>query len=63
MKALEVAFEKKAIIQYKPLQPGDVLNTHADTQRLTQFINFKPSTELSVGVGRFVEWYNKYHSI
>ncbi len=43
------------------MQPGDVLETSADTSALEAVIGFKPSTDLSVGLARFVAWYHSYH--
>lgn len=44
-----------------PAQPGDVAATFADTERLSAWIGFQPTTPLAVGIGHFVAWYKKYH--
>lgn len=47
----------------QPMQPGDVYATYADTDDLAKDIGFKPSTKLSDGVKKFVDWYKQYHGI
>lgn len=44
-----------------PIQPGDVLNTSAETVALYKIINFKPATPVKKGVKQFVEWYKEYY--
>lgn len=44
-----------------PLQPGDVLDTSADSQPLEQLIGFKPTTMVTEGVARFVRWYKEFY--
>ena len=44
-----------------PIQPGDVLNTSAETQALYETIGFKPETPVQQGVKNFVDWYKEYY--
>lgn len=46
-----------------PMQPGDVEVTYADTSDLEKTFNFKPETELRVGLRRFAEWYKEYYHV
>ncbi|RPE03165.1 NAD-dependent epimerase [Candidatus Pantoea deserta] len=46
-----------------PMQPGDVLETSADTAALYQAIGFKPETDVEEGVKRFVEWYREFYKV
>jgi UDP-glucuronate 4-epimerase len=62
IRAIETALGKKAKIQLMPLQPGDVPNTFADVSNLIDAINYKPQTEVSQGVSRFVDWYKEYYN-
>ncbi|AWL10351.1 UDP-glucuronate 4-epimerase [Aquirufa nivalisilvae] len=55
--ALEAKLNKKAIINYLPLQEGDVKATFADVEDLQQVINFKPETSVKTGISNFVDWY------
>lgn len=48
---------------FMDMQPGDVVRTYADVNDLERDINFKPSTPLDDGIGKFVRWYKEYYSI
>jgi len=63
IETLENALGRKAIKNYLPMQPGDVLATHADVGDLTRDVGFRPSTPLSEGVAEFVAWYREYHGV
>lgn len=54
---LENALGKKAIINFLPLQPGDISNTSADISALKESFNYTPSTPVTEGVNNFVSWY------
>ena len=41
----------------EPMQPGDVLETHASAERLREAVGFQPRTSLEDGLGQFVDWY------
>jgi UDP-glucuronate 4-epimerase len=59
--ALEIALGKKARMELLPLQPGDVPDTFADVGDLVEQFQYRPSTSVEVGIGRFVEWYRGYY--
>jgi UDP-glucuronate 4-epimerase len=59
--ALERAFGRKAKLEMKPMQPGDVKATYADTRALREAVGFAPSTPLEVGLARFAEWFKSYY--
>jgi UDP-glucuronate 4-epimerase len=54
---IEEAMGKKAIVNFKPVQPGDMLATNADSQNLFNYIGFKPETTLKTGIAEMVEWF------
>ena len=58
---LAKALGRPAIKNYKPMQPGDVPATYADTSKLHALTGFAPSTPLEVGIARFVEWFRAYY--
>jgi len=58
---LESNLNKKAVIDYLPLQDGDVPNTEADITELKARVGYEPETSVEVGVARFVEWYRHYY--
>ena len=58
---LEKYFDKKANINLKPMQLGDVKNTCADSSLLNKWIGFKPSISIEEGTKKFVNWYLKFY--
>jgi len=62
VRAIEEAIGKKAVIDYLPMQPGDVPATYADVSDLTADIDFKPSTPIKQGIQSFVDWYMDYYT-
>ena len=63
IEAIENALKVKAHKELLPLQPGDVLDTYADVTDLVENFDYKPSTTIEHGVGKFIEWYKSYYSI
>ncbi len=59
--ALERALGRKAQLDMKPMQPGDVEATYADTHALAEAVGFAPSTPLETGLARFAEWFKRYY--
>lgn len=54
---IESAIGKPAEKIFLPMQPGDVLQTYADTSALEHDLGYKPSVGLHEGIGRFIEWF------
>lgn len=46
-------------IDRQPMQPGDVLLTHADISRAREHLGYAPSTLIPEGLARFVAWYRE----
>ena len=59
--ALETALGREAKKNFLEMQPGDVMATLSDTQRLDDWVGFKPDTPIGVGVAKFVEWYLSHY--
>jgi UDP-glucuronate 4-epimerase len=59
--ALERTLGRKAKLEMKPMQPGDVKATYADTRALQKAVGFAPSTPLDTGLARFAEWFTSYY--
>ena len=53
----EMGIEAK--IQRLPMQPGDVLRTHADVSKARRLLGYDPTTDFRVGVRKFVEWFRE----
>ncbi|MBR9921781.1 MAG: NAD-dependent epimerase/dehydratase family protein [Bacteroidetes bacterium] len=58
---LEELLNKKAILEMKPMQPGDVEMTYADTTALYKHIGYQPNTLLKDGLKEFVDWFKHYY--
>jgi UDP-glucuronate 4-epimerase len=43
------------------MQPGDVYQTYADVSDLMHDFDFKPSTSIDEGLGKFVTWFKEYY--
>ena len=61
--AIEAACGKKAQLDFQPIQPGDVLETHADIDAIAQDLGYAPTTPISIGIPRFVDWYRRYRDL
>ena len=61
--ALEEALGVEARRELLPRQPGDALDTHADTTRLSEAVGYRPSTPVREGVRRFAEWYRAHYGV
>ena len=61
IETLERALGVKATRVYKPMQPGDVVATHADVSALAAWTGVFPRTPLAEGIARFVSWFRQYH--
>lgn len=57
---LEQALGRVAIKQFKPMQPGDVQATYADTDTLRRDVGFEPRTSLVEGLAQWAIWYRNY---
>lgn len=60
---IEAALDRKAEIEFLPLQPGDVKETYADISESVRDFGFSPSTPISEGIPRFIAWYREYFDV
>jgi UDP-glucuronate 4-epimerase len=60
---LERETGRKALLDPKPMQAGDVRETFADISAIERDHGFKPETSIDEGVPRFVAWYRDYHGL
>jgi len=63
IETIEKATGKKAIVELKPMQQGDVKETFADILASTRDLGFKPTTPIDVGIPRFVDWYRGFYKV
>ncbi|HDP68363.1 MAG TPA: NAD-dependent epimerase/dehydratase family protein [Candidatus Marinimicrobia bacterium] len=63
IRLIEHYLGKKAIINYLPIQPGDVPETFADIEHARAVLGFQPTTDIATGIKRFIDWYKAYFQI
>lgn len=63
VEAIEEKLGIKAVKNLLPLQDGDVPETYADVEALMKAVDFKPSTSIKHGIGKFIDWYREYYKI
>lgn len=54
---LENSLGKKAQLDFKPMQKGDVVETFADISKAQKKLGFHPQTSLADGISKFTDWY------
>ena len=57
--AIENALGKKAKVNPLPEQPGDMPLTCADVSKARKLLGYKPTTKLSEGLPKFIDWFLK----
>jgi UDP-glucuronate 4-epimerase len=57
IKVIETRVGKKAVLDFKPKQPGDVEITYADIEKAKTEIGYNPQFDLITGIDNFVSWY------
>ncbi len=56
---LEHALDRRAVIDRKPLQPGDVPVTYADISKARRLLGYDPKTKIEAGIEIFAQWFKK----
>lgn len=54
---IETAIGKKAKIDRQDMKAGDVMTTYADIQKAQNLLNYKPKTNITSGLNKFIDWY------
>jgi len=57
---IEENIGKKAIIDFQPMQPGDVPESFADIDRSSRLLDYFPTTNIDVGIEYLIKWYMDY---
>ena len=60
---IEKALNKKAIIDFQPIQPGDAVETYADIDHSIKKLNYEPTTNIDKGIKLFIDWYKEYYNV
>jgi UDP-glucuronate 4-epimerase len=57
---IEKNIGKKAIREFAPIQPGDVVETVADISKIKE-LGYVPETNIDSGIKNFISWYNSFY--
>ncbi|WP_293881415.1 NAD-dependent epimerase/dehydratase family protein [Sphingomonas sp.] len=57
---IEGACDKKAVIDFQPMQDGDVPETFADIAAIGGDLGYAPTTSIDVGIPAFTAWFRDY---
>jgi UDP-glucuronate 4-epimerase len=60
IQAVEGACNKKAQLDFYPMQDGDVYQTFADIEDLKAVTGYIPKVKINEGIQEFVNWYKAY---
>ena len=60
---IEDACGRKAEIEMRGMQKGDVERTYADISAMERDFGYRPTTPVEAGFPKFVAWYRGYHGI
>jgi UDP-glucuronate 4-epimerase len=63
IQVIERATNRKAILEFEDMQPGDVKETYADIDAAMRDLGFHPRTSIDEGIPKFVDWFRKYHGV
>ena len=61
--SIENSLGKKALIDFKPIQPGDVKKTNANIDKSKKLLGYAPNINVDFGIEKFISWYKDYHSV
>ena len=59
IRLVEELVGQKAILEYRPRHPADVLATWADISKAKRLLGWRPQTHFREGVSHLVEWYRE----
>ena len=63
VKTIENSLGKKAILEYLPLQKGDVDRTYADISKSREEIGYDPKWNIEQGIEKFVAWFKNFYQV
>ena len=58
---IEENLEKKANIEFLPMQLGDVQESFADIEQSVELLDYKPTTNVDEGIKKFIDWYQHHY--
>ena len=61
IKLIENQLDINAIVDFKPMQRGDVKESFANIDSSVKKLGYKPKVSIDKGIPKFINWYKKYH--
>ena len=58
---MEHSLSKKAIVDFQPIQPGDVKDGWADIDYSFSKLGYQPKTDIKEGIPKFLKWYGSFY--
>ncbi len=58
---IEKKLNKKAVINYLPMQLGDIPESKPELSDLVAKIDYRPTTSIEEGINKFIDWYLEYN--
>jgi UDP-glucuronate 4-epimerase len=58
---IEENIGKKTDVNFLPMQPGDVSESFADIDKSIELLNYKPTTNVDVGIEKLIKWYKEFY--
>ena len=56
---LEINLGKKAVVERREMQPGDVPITFADISKAKELLDYNPQTKIEDGIPKFIRWFRE----
>jgi UDP-glucuronate 4-epimerase len=61
--SIETTLGKRAIVDFQPMQAGDVSKTWADVGKLKDRMGYYPGCPVQKGINHFINWYKEYYKV
>jgi len=58
---IEKNLNKKAIIDFQPIQPGDVKESFAVIYHSYEKLGYQPKTSIKDGIPQLINWYSEFY--
>ena len=58
---IEENIGEKTDVNFLPMQPGDVSESFADIDKSIELLNYKPTTNVDVGIEKLIKWYKEFY--
>ena len=58
---IDEKLKTKTELKFEPIQPGDLVSTYSNTDKLERDYGFKPKINITTGISNFIDWYLDYY--